>query len=179
MAFVQMTTAVVAPRYADDQIIFGSASGAGIITYGDWVAASGYWVFAANTGFIAAGNAYRASGMGIALDQNPTYDELGVSRSNSAVPIATRGVFRVTGQSGASGEFPVWTPVAPILTGSGIVGQTGATGIGSRWFTAAPISVSGGAAVFASGVAHLLRVISDGSTGQWDIVVAPLSPQYF
>lgn len=174
MAVTTMTTAVFAPRYADDQVVFGSASGAAVTTYGDWVAASSYWVGGANTGWIAT-PAYRTSGMGIALDQNPTYDELGVSRSNSALPIATRGIFRVTAASGASAEFPVWTPVRPLTTGSGIVGQTGATGIGAIWGTAAVVSISANIGALtgtnASGVGRILRVITDGATGQWDIVI--------
>ncbi len=171
-----VNTAVIAHPQFDGRIAYASASGLSNITYGDWMAASGYWAFAANSGFMATPT-YRTSGMGIALDQNPQYDSLGVAVANSALPIAMWGIFRVTGSSGASAETPVWSPVFPRLTSSGFVGQTGATGIGAIWGTAvAPVSNSANpTGAIASGVAYLLKVIQDGSTGQWDIFVPPPS----
>lgn len=166
-----VNTAVMAPPMQDDQVVYLSASGVATATKGDWMIASAYWGLAANSGTIGS-PAFKTSGVGIALDQNPRYDELGVARSVSALPVATRGVFRVTGISGASGAFPIWTPVIPTTTGSGIVGQTGATGIGSIWGTAPMQQISANpTGAVASGVGRILKVVSDGSTGQWDIII--------
>lgn len=178
-----MATALFGAFLADDAVVYGSASAtaaAGTITKGDWVMASSYWVLGANSATIAT-PAYKTSGIGIALSQNPEPDERGVHRAASAVQIATRGIFRVTGMSGASGEFPIWTPVFPSTTGSGIVGQTGATGIGAIWATAPLVKISANpTGALASGVGRLLRVISDGATGQWDIVIGgQYAPDYF
>ena len=174
-----INTAAFLGFMSDDSVIYGSASGGAITTRGDYVAASGYWVGGANTGWIGT-PAFATSGMGIALDNNPWYDELGSARSQSALPIATRGIFRVTAMSGASAEFPVMTPVVPRLTASGIVGQTGATGISGIWGTAPMQGISANpTGAIASGVARLLKVISDGSTGQWDIWEFPIPPKYF
>lgn len=163
----------------DDAVVYGSATGAAVTTRGDYVAASSYWMGGANTGWIAA-PAFKPSGVGIALDNSPFYDELGVSRSQSALPVATRGIFRVTAASGASSQFPIMSPVVPLTTGSGIVGQTGATGIPAIWGTAPMQSISANpTGAIASGVGRLLKVISDGSTGQWDIILAMPRPDYF
>ena len=83
-----INTAIFNPFLYPDDVVYASASGVGTATKGDWVAASGYWGFAANSGFIAT-PAYKTSGLGVALDQNPFYDELGVARAQSALPIAT------------------------------------------------------------------------------------------
>lgn len=174
-----VNTAIMGPPMQDDAIVYLSASGVATATRGDWVIASAYWGLAANSATIGS-PAFKTSGVGIALENNPRYDELGVARSVSALPVATRGVFRVTGTSGASGEFPIWTPVYPRFTGSGIVGQTGATGIGSIWGTAPMQGISANpTGAIASGVGRLLKVISDGSTGQWDIEIFPARPDYF
>lgn len=170
---------------ADDAVIYASASAtaaAGLISVGDWTLASSYWVLGANSATIGS-PAFRTSGMGVALGFNPDIDERGTHRANSALPIATRGIFRVTGTSGASGEFPMWTPVYPRTTGSGFnpaVAATGATGIGSIWGTAPMQGISANpTGALASGVGRLLRVITDGATGQWDIVIEPAAPGYF
>ena len=163
----------------DDAVIYGSASGVAVTTRGDWVAASSWWVGGTNTGWVAT-PAFKTSGMGIALDNSPFYDELGVARSNGALAIATRGIFRVTAMSGDSASFPVMAPVVPRTSASGIVGQTGATGIAGIWGTAPMQGISANpTGALASGVGRLLKVISDGSTGQWDIIVQLARPDYF
>lgn len=172
-------TAVFAPNMTDDLVLYGSASGLATATKGDYMIASAYWVLAANSGTIGT-PAYKTSGMGVAIEQNPFYDELGVARSQSALTILRRGIIRVTGISGASAAFPIWTPVFPATTGSGIVGQTGATGIGAIWCTAPMQQISGNpTGALASGVGHLLKVIADGATGQWDVVLEPTRPDYY
>lgn len=163
----------------DDAIVPVNASGTAlIITKGDWVAWSGIWAIAANTGIAY----YKVSGVGIALANNPQYDELGVPRANSALPVLRRGMARVTGMSavGDGSDILLGLPVKPITTGSGIVGQTGATGIGARWGTAPLQQISGNpTGAVASGVGILVNVAAVGSTGQWDIQIAPQRPDYY
>lgn len=109
--------------------------------------------------------------------------ELGVARANTALPILRRGVVRVTATSGVGdgSDFVLGLPVVPRTTGSGIVGQTGATGIGPIWNTAAFASVSAGTSYVPGaqgGVATLINVVAGGSTGKWDVVLNPQSPDF-
>lgn len=172
-----MSEAIFAPFLSNDQVIYGNASGTALtITKGDWVCASGNYVLAANSG--VAG--YKVSGMGVALANNPWYDELGVPRVNTALPILRHGIIRATAQSAALAELPTMQPVFPSTTGSGIVGQTGATGIGVVWATAAPRGISSNpTGAIAAGVARLLKVVSAGSTGQIDVLLTPEDNGYF
>lgn len=175
-----MATALFNDFLHDDAIIPVNASGtANIITKGDYVAFSGVYAVAANTG--VAG--WKASGIGIALANNPWYDELGVARVNSALPVLVRGVVRVSGTSavGDGSDVLLGLPVRPTTTSSGIVGQTGATGIGPIWTTAAYVGASGATSVVpgaAGGVARLVRVVEAGSTGKWDILLMPQRPDF-
>ncbi len=165
-----MTTALFYDFLSDDAVIAGNASGTALtVTKGDYVAFSGLWIIAANTG--VAG--YKTSGLGVALAQNPWFDELGVARANTALPVLVRGIVRVTGSSavGTGEDITLGLAVKPTTTGSGIVGQTGATGMGAIWTTAAFVAASGATSVAAGacgGVARLVSVVSVGSTGQWD-----------
>ena len=174
-----VNTAAFLGFLSDDAVVTVSASGVAVTTRGDYVAVSAYWGGGANTGWIAT-PAFKTSGFGIALDNSPFYDELGVARANGAIPVATRGIFRVTAASGASAEFPVGRPVVPLTTASGIVGQTGATGIAGIWGTAPVQGISANpTGAIASGVGVILKVVSDGSTGQWDIWISPARKDYF
>src|SRR3990167_7237513 len=95
-----MSTAVQGnPNLWGDEIIYGSANGTTIITKGDWVQWSGGVIVGLNT---QATPAYRLSGIGVALDNNPKYDDLGRAINNSALPVLTHGVLRVSGGSAAS-----------------------------------------------------------------------------
>lgn len=174
-----MATALFAPFLAEDAIIYGDCSGTALtVTKGDWVIGSGQWVIAANSG--NAG--FKASGMGIALANNPYFDELGVARVQTALPILRHGIVRVSGMSASAvgSDAPVMAPVFPSTTSSGIVGQTGRTGIGPIWVTAALVNASGAtAANRPSGVARLLSVVKFGSTGQWDVLLTPEDNGYF
>lgn len=173
-----MATALFAPFLADDAIVYGDARVTGnTITKGDWVCASGsgsaIMIVAANSGLAE----FKVSGVGIALQNNPWYDELGVARANTALAILRRGIVRVSGMSASSTSThaPMMQPVFPSTTSSGIVGQTGATGVGPIWVTAALVNASGatGANSRPSGVAKIIKVVSYGSTGQWDILLTP------
>lgn len=175
-----MTTAVLAnPNlFADDQILYGSASGLGIITKGDWVQFSGQCLVGLNT---QASPAFRISAAGVALSNNPVYDELGRSINNSALPYLTRGVIRVSG--GDSGTVPLGAAAYPATTASGIVGTTGASGVGPVWLTAPRQGISANpTGARASGVGKVIGVPRPGdvSAAQLDILfnVAGLAIDY-
>lgn len=175
-----MATALFNDFLNDDAIIAVNASGTALtITKGDYVAFSGIWAIAANTG--VAG--WKTSGLGVALGNNPWYDELGVPRVNTALPVLVRGIVRVTGTSavGDGSDITLGIPVKPVTTGSGIVGLTGATGIGAIWTTAAFVAASGATSVAGGtngGVGRLVNVAKVGSTGQWDVQLLAQRPDY-
>jgi hypothetical protein len=158
--------------YADDQIIWGRATGVGVITKGDWVQISGGFIVGLNKD---ASPAYKLSGAGVALDNNPVYDPLGRAQENTALPVLTHGIIRVSGGSAASltGAPTLWNDVYPALTASGIVGATGATGIGAIWLTAAKQQISGNpTGAIASGVGKLINIykVGDITGAQWDVM---------
>lgn len=173
-----MSTAILGnPQlFANDQIVYGSAaSTTGIITKGDWVQFSGGALVGLNT---QASPAYVLSGIGVALDNNPKYDELGRAINNSALPVLTHGVLRVSGGSAASltGAPTLGANVYEATTASGIVGTTGATGLGGIWLTAAPVGISAAigalTATRASGIGKLINIVKAGdiTATQWDIL---------
>lgn len=170
-----MSTAVLGnPNlWATDQIIVGRATGTGTpITKGDWVQFSGGFVVGLNT---QATPAYRLSGIGVALENHPWYDELGVAREQTALNIMTHGVLRVSGGSAASfsGAPGLGAAVYPATTASGIVGQTGATGVASIWLTAARMQISANpTGAVASGVGKLINIFANGdiTASQWDVL---------
>lgn len=147
-----------------------------------WVAWSGVYGIAANTGIAY----WKASGIGVALEQNPIYDELGVARPNTAMAVLRRGVVRVTAADSGyanSAAYLNGMPMRPVSTGSGIVGQTGATGQGAVWQTAALASLSAtanftGAVGSLGGVATLVGAFSFGdvTANSVDIVLNPQQP---
>ena len=171
-----MATAILGnPQlFSDDTIVYGSGNGTVITTKGDWVQFSGGTLVGLNTN---ASPAYIVSGLGIALDNNPVYDELGRARNNSALAVLTHGVVRVSGGSAASvtGAPVLGNSVFPATTASGIVGATGATGLGAIWLTAAKLAISGnGSATVAvpSGVGKLINIakVGDITATQWDVL---------
>lgn len=173
-----MATAIMGnPQlWADDQIIVAKCTAvANIITKGDWVQYSGGFVVGLG---VQATPAYRISGAGIALDNHPVYDPLGRSVENTAMPILTHGVVRVSGGSAASltGAPTLGHSVYPATTASGIVGTTGATGVGGIWLTAAKVGISASigalTATVASGVGKLINVAKAGdiTATQWDVM---------
>jgi len=154
-----------------DGVIPGHASGTALeINKGDWVVGSGHYVLARTT----ANADYRLSGLGIALANNPYFDVLGNKQVQTALPIATQGIFRVSGMSAISASALVGYTVLPNKTGFGMIGQTGATGMAAQWLTAPQhYDASGITARAPSGVARIVRVVSVGSTAQWDIQIFP------
>jgi hypothetical protein len=172
-----MTTALIRSFMYDDAVVEGNPrTVANVITKGDFVIGSGSAVCGAESSLLTQ---LRASGIGIALANNPCYNELGASYVNTALPIATRGILRVSAAtSSALGNWPVGQPVLPSTTGSGIVGQTGRTGVGPIWETAAVVldTTSWSAArAFYSGVAKVVKMVKVGAegVGQADIMLFP------
>ena len=169
-----MSTAVLGnPNlYPDDAIIYGSANGTNILTKGDWVQWSGGTIVGLNT---QASPAYRLSGIGIALDHNPKYDELGRAINNSALPVLTHGILRVSGGSATTitGAPTLGLPVYPATTASGLVGATGATGLGGIWLQVPRQNISANpTGALASGVGKLINIakIGDITAAQWDVM---------
>ena len=155
--------------FSDDSIIYGSGNGTVIATKGDWMQYSGGTLVGFGT---QASPAFRTSGVGVALDHNPKYDELGRAINNSALPILTHGILLVSGGSAASitGAPALGNAVRPATTASGIVGQTGATGLGAIWVTAPRQQISANpTGAVASGVGRLIeiRVVGDITATQW------------
>lgn len=137
---------------------------------GDYLAFSGNQVIAVSTG-----DAYfRASGIGIALDQNPKWTNQGSAYHLTAMPVGVGGIYRVSAVSAvySAGDF-----VFPVLVGSGQVGQTGRTGRAAVWsataayLTGTPVSAVG----------RILRRLAQGATtGQLDIeLFGPGGPRTF
>lgn len=168
-----MSTAILGnPNlFKSDQVLPLAATGTTIITKGDWVQFSGGFVVGLNTN---ATPAYRLSGIGVALENNPLYDELGVARANSALAVLTHGVIRVSGDTAASltGAPGLGAAVYPATTASGIVGTTGATGVASIWRNTPRISVTATGTVGASGVGKLVNIVKAGdiTASQWDVL---------
>lgn len=175
---VSAGNAVFGTPVQDDQYVVGNAcSTTNIINPGDWVVWSG-------TGIAAAEDAqayYKASGAGIAMDRNPAVDNAGRSVVNSALLIATRGVFRVSGNH--SGQILNGVLAYPQTTGSGVNVATGVTGVGAKWGTGLPAAGSGSTAVaFVSGVAQVIAAypaLGPAGTGQWDIRLWSRNADYY
>ena len=162
---------------SDDMYVTGNANATtNVINPGDWVVLSG-------SGIAAAEDAQawmKASGLGIALDRNPAIDNAGRSIVNSALLVATRGVFRVS--ASFSGKALQGNLVYPVTTGSAVNAPTGLTGVGATWNTAAPTVISANPTGAPSlGIAQLLRSypeLGPAGTGQMDILLRSHLPDY-
>lgn len=175
--------AVTAPQAAfDTPELFNVNIGTGIpisgtvVNVGDWLAYSGSAVFATNAGHSAF---WKASGAGVAMESNPTYDWGGRPVQNTALRFVREGVLRVTGAF--SGAPALGQGLYPVSTGSGVASQTGLSGIGSTWQTGIKLSVSGGTGVGGSGVGLLIgyRANGNGGTGELDVLIAPPRPDFY
>lgn len=166
------------PMVSDDLYVVGNANATtNIINPGDWVVLSG-------SGIAAAEDAQawmKASGLGIALDRNPAYDWAGRSVVNSALVVATRGIFRVS--AGFSGKVLNGNLAYPITTGSAVNAPTGLTGVAATWQTAAPRQISANpTGVPSLGVAQVLASypeLGPAGTGQMDILLRSHLADYF
>ena len=161
---------------SDSMYIPAAASGALEVNPGDYLAWSGQYVISVNTGVAY----WKASGAGIAMDRSPITDWAGRSGPNTALIVATRGVFRVSAHF--SGQPNLGTLAAPFTTGSGVNAASGTTGVGSRWNTGTPVAVSGGtAAAPVAGIAPVIGWFNSGpaGTGQMDIRLWDRNGDYF
>ncbi len=163
---------------SDDQYVVGNANTtSNVINPGDWVVLSGSGLAAAEDA-----QAYmKSSGLGIALDRNPTYDNAGRSVVNSALLVATRGIFRVS--AAFSGEVLNGVLAYPATTGSGVNAPSGVTGLASTWQTAAPVRISANPTGAPSlGVAQVINSFPElgpAGTGQMDILLRSNLPDYY
>lgn len=171
--------AISAVPVTDDMYVVANANATtNIINPGDWVVLSGSGIAAAED----AQAYFKASGLGIALDRNPATDWAGRSIVNSALLIATRGVFRVS--ASFSGRPLLGVLAYPVTTGSAVNAPTGLTGVASTWNTAAPVSLSGAGATGAPSLG-LAQVIASypqnglAGTGQLDILLRSHLADYY
>lgn len=160
------------PMVADDTYVVGNANATtNVINPGDWVVWSGSGVAAAED----AQAYYKASGAGVAMDKNPTTDWAGRTVVNSALLIATKGLFLVS--ASFSGRPLLGVLAYPVTTGSGVNASTGVTGVAATWNTGNPVAISGGTSVaFVSGVAQVIASYPQSGlagTGQLLIKVWP------
>lgn len=149
------------------------------VNRGDWLAYSGTSVFPSYAG--QGSTAYwKASGAGIALDSNPTYDQAGRVVQNTALRFLREGVFRA---SAAFSGVPLYGQgVYPVATGSGVAAPTGATGLGATWQTSVRLPISGSmSAGGGSGVGLVVghRIPAGGFTAQLDILLLAPRPEFY
>lgn len=158
------------------QVGTGQPISGSIINVGDWIAYSGQNLFPTNAGHSAY---WKASGQGIALESNPTYDNAGRVVQNTAMLFMREGLARVS--AGFSGSPALGQGVYPISTGSGVAAPTGQSGVGARWQTSVKLPISGGTGAGGSGVATIIgsRQNGNGGTGELDILLTPPRPDYY
>lgn len=182
MAPAGVSAVLDTPRSYDVSIGSGLAAAGTAINVGDWLAYSGSALFPTNAGHTAY---WKASGQGIALEGNPTYDSWGRVVTATAIRFLRMGVVRVSGN--ASGNVALGIGVYPDATGSGVNSVTGLSGKGATWQSGVKTDIQGvgsaGSAAGGSGVAFLIGVQQMGAalsgTGQWDILLMPPSPDYY
>lgn len=158
------------PMVANDTYVTGNANATtNVINPGDWVILSGSGIAAAED----AQAYFKVSGLGIALDRNPAYDNAGRAVVNSGLIVATRGIFRVS--ASFSGEVLNGVLAYPVTTGSAVNAPTGLTGLGATWNTAAPVQISANPTGGPSrGVAQVIASYPElgaAGTGQMDILL--------
>lgn len=167
------------PVVRDDTYVTVNASGTAlIINPGDYVIFSGNYAVATALG--AAGGGAKSSGLGVALDRNPAYDWAGRQVINSALLVATRGIFHVS--ANFSGQPKLGVVAYSDATGSGVNTPTGVTGKAATWQTANPVSVSGAtAAAVNPAVAQVIawNAAGNGGTGEMDIRLWPRQADYY
>lgn len=165
------------PYLFDDAIIPVSASGVGAVTatIGDLMIASAQWAIPATPATIAS-PAYKVSALGIAMENNPTFDNLGRAINNSAFTVLRRGVLRVSATaSGTARTIPIGSHCYPGTTASGIVlgSLSLATGVGQVWVTAPPQGISANpTGALASGLGIVINhpIGGDSGIGQIDVL---------
>ena len=166
------------PMVSDDLYVVGNANATtNVINPGDWVILSGSGIAAAED----AQAYFKASGLGIAMDRNPAYDNAGRTVVNSALLVATRGIFRVS--AAFSGQVLNGVHAYPATTGSAVNAPTGLTGVAATWQTAVPRQISANpTGAPALGVAQVLASypeLGPAGTGQMDILLRSHLADYY
>lgn len=166
------------PAVNDDRYVTVNAgTTANVVNPGDFVAYSGQAAVSVSDDVAY----WKASGIGVALDRNPAYDPAGRQVVNSALLVATRGIFRVS--AGFSGRVNLGVLAFPDTTGSAVNAPSGVTGVGAVWGTANPSTVSGGTAANAGkGVAQVIGSYPElgaAGTGQLDIRLWPRNGDFY
>lgn len=166
------------PMVSDDLYVVGNANATtNVINPGDWVILSGSGIAAAED----AQAYFKASGLGIALDRNPATDNAGRAVVNSALLVATRGIFRVS--AAFSGKVLNGVHAYPASTGSAVNAPTGLTGLAATWQTGVPRQISANpTGAPALGVAQVLASypeLGPAGTGQMDILLRSHLADYF
>ena len=163
------------PLYYD--IGIGTGVPSGVVNVGDWLAYSGTSIVATNAGHTAY---WKASGVGVALESNPVYDQHGRTAANTGMRFVRQGLLRVS--AAFSGQVTLGLGVYPAATGSGLAAPTGGTGVGATWQTGVRLAISGGTGAGGSGVAmvvgtDLTRAVA--GTGQMDVLLLPPRPDFY
>lgn len=165
------------PAVLDDMyVVANPCTTATAINPGDYVSWSGSGIVPSSDDLAY----WKVSGIGIAMDRNPAYDWAGRAVVNSALLIATRGLFRVS--AAFSGQPDYGQLAYPDTTGSAVAAASGVTGLASTWNTASPVTVSGATAVVpVKGVAQVINWYNSGpaGTGQMDIRLWPRNADYY
>lgn len=176
MAVTALNAISAIPVYDDCYIAIHASGTALEINPGDYVSYSGNYAHATHNGVAWA----KASGLGIAMDRNPAIDRFGNKVINSALIVATHGVFRVS--AAFSGQPLLGVLALPDMTGSGVNAPTGLTGLGAVWNTGTPLPVSGGTgAAPGFNVAQVIGWYNSGpaGTGQLDIRLWPRTSDFY
>lgn len=160
-----------------EDIIIGTGYPSGTVNVGDWVVYSGSAIAATYAGGLAY---WKASGAGIAIENNSAYDQAGRLVINTGLKFIRQGIIRAS--AAFSGSPALGLGAYPVATGSAVGAPTGLTGVGATWQTGVKNTVSGGTGAGGSGVA--LVVGWDGTravagTGQLDLLIVPARPDYY
>lgn len=162
------------PQKWDISIMTASATGK--VNVGDWLAASGQYVFATNSGQTAY---WKTSGQGVALESNPQYDSFGNIVTASALKILTQGILLAS--ANFSGVPTLGIGAYPDATGSGVAAPTGLTGVGATWQTGEirhNSALSGTANAQVPNVAVVVgsQNFANAGTGELILRLMPLAP---
>lgn len=165
------------PYLYDDALVPVSASGVGGVTatQGDWMIASAQWAIPAQPAIIGS-PAYKVSALGVAMENNPSFDPMGRAINNAEFTVLRRGVLRVSATASATARsIPIGSHCYPGSTASGIVlgSLSIATGKGVCWVTAPPQGISANpTGAIASGVGIVINhpLGGDSGVGQIDVL---------
>jgi hypothetical protein len=164
------------PYKTDVSIITASATG--VINPGDWLMYSGQYVWPSYTALHASSGYFKSSGIGVALESNPVYDQYGNSVQNSALKVLVQGIIRVS--ASFSGKPALGLAAYPDASGSAVGYPTGMTGVGATWNTAEPLTnsaMSGTANAQHPGVATVIGIANHANAGTGELILLLTPPR--